>query len=250
MFLSLIHSLFRKLLKSNSKSIISNSLPLTENLGPLLVFYGLDPLMITMEGLYYFNITFTFFWRCIGFCFTLMEGLSCTIYSIYSSSTPLSPSSSSSSTSPNTVTSSSTSSLTPNNPNTNTIPNQYKSTPYPQTMKLLEPFINHWIVCLVTIFLVYQIALLVYRLWICPLARFPGPRLAAASLWYEFYYDVWLEGQYTFKIRELHKIYGMRPLSFFSYADSSGFRLCWLRRKTTAFIFLLDYFYLRFLFPF
>lgn len=26
---------------------------------------------------------------------------------------------------------------------------------------------------------------------------------------YEFYYDVWLEGQYTFKIRELHKVYGM-----------------------------------------
>jgi hypothetical protein len=25
---------------------------------------------------------------------------------------------------------------------------------------------------------------------------------------YEFYYDVWLKGQYTFKIRELHKQYG------------------------------------------
>lgn len=48
-----------------------------------------------------------------------------------------------------------------------------------------------------------------YSVYLGPLAKFPGPKLAAATLWYEFYYDVLLRGQYTFKIRELHKQYGM-----------------------------------------
>ncbi|KAL1956602.1 hypothetical protein VTO42DRAFT_6949 [Malbranchea cinnamomea] len=37
---------------------------------------------------------------------------------------------------------------------------------------------------------------------------FPGPKLAAATFWYEFYYDAILKGKYAFKIRELHKKYG------------------------------------------
>ncbi|KAJ8068587.1 hypothetical protein OCU04_002299 [Sclerotinia nivalis] len=159
--------------------------------------------MVPMAGLCCINMTLNFFGRCWDFCFTLIKGLVYIIYSAHCSSSP-SPPPPSSSGSPNTIASSSSSSLTPHNPN----PNQYTSIPYPQIMELLDPLINHWIACLVIMFLVYQVALLVYRLWICPLARFPGPRLAAGSLWYEFYYDVWLEGQYTFKIRELHEIYG------------------------------------------
>ncbi|ORY58843.1 putative cytochrome P450 [Pseudomassariella vexata] len=54
----------------------------------------------------------------------------------------------------------------------------------------------------------YLLLLAVYRLYFSPSARFPGPRLAALSFWYEFYYDVWKEGQYTWKIRELHQEYG------------------------------------------
>jgi hypothetical protein len=50
----------------------------------------------------------------------------------------------------------------------------------------------------------------IYSVFFGPLAKFPGPKLAAATLWYEFYYDVVLEGQYTFKIKELHEKYGMR----------------------------------------
>lgn len=50
-----------------------------------------------------------------------------------------------------------------------------------------------------------------YRLFLSPLARFPGPKLAAATLWYEFYYDVVKQGQYTFKIKELHERYGLLP---------------------------------------
>ncbi|KAI7777790.1 hypothetical protein LA080_003067 [Diaporthe eres] len=56
---------------------------------------------------------------------------------------------------------------------------------------------------------VYLLGLAIYRLYLTPSAKFPGPRLAALCYWYEFYYDVWPhEGQYTWKIRELHQEYG------------------------------------------
>jgi hypothetical protein len=54
----------------------------------------------------------------------------------------------------------------------------------------------------------YYGTLVFYRLFLHPLARFPGPRLAAISRWYEGYYDVVQRGQYTLKIAELHKKYG------------------------------------------
>jgi hypothetical protein len=56
--------------------------------------------------------------------------------------------------------------------------------------------------------LVYLASLVVYRLYLSPIASFPGPKLAALSRWYEFYYDVILRGQFTFHIQKLHKIYG------------------------------------------
>lgn len=55
---------------------------------------------------------------------------------------------------------------------------------------------------------VYVVGGVFYRLYLSPLAKFPGPKLAAATLWYEFYYDNILKGQYTFKIMDLHKKYG------------------------------------------
>ncbi|KAL1638431.1 hypothetical protein SLS56_000240 [Neofusicoccum ribis] len=54
----------------------------------------------------------------------------------------------------------------------------------------------------------YLVAGGIYRLYFSPLAKFPGPKLAALTLWYEFYYDVILRGQFTFKVQELHQKYG------------------------------------------
>lgn len=54
----------------------------------------------------------------------------------------------------------------------------------------------------------YSICLAVYRLYFSPLAGFPGPKLAAATRWYEFYFDWWLEGKYIFEIERLHKKFG------------------------------------------
>ena len=58
-------------------------------------------------------------------------------------------------------------------------------------------------------FLLYSISLVTYRLFFSPIAKFPGPKLAASTFWYEFYYDVIKKGQYTWKLAELHKKYGI-----------------------------------------
>lgn len=54
----------------------------------------------------------------------------------------------------------------------------------------------------------YFVTLALYRLYLHPLARFPGPKLAAITRLYEGYYDLYQSGQYTFKIAELHRQYG------------------------------------------
>lgn len=54
----------------------------------------------------------------------------------------------------------------------------------------------------------YCLGGVIYRLHFHPLAKFPGPKLAAATLWYEFFYDCILFGQYTFKIGRMHEKYG------------------------------------------
>ncbi|KAF2419032.1 cytochrome P450 monooxygenase [Tothia fuscella] len=54
----------------------------------------------------------------------------------------------------------------------------------------------------------YCLVLILYRLFLSPISQFPGPKLAASTFWYEFYYDVYLQGRYTWKIKELHGKYG------------------------------------------
>ena len=50
--------------------------------------------------------------------------------------------------------------------------------------------------------------LIFWRLRYSPLADFPGPKLAAATGWYEFYFDFWKRGKYIFEIERMHEIYG------------------------------------------
>ncbi len=80
--------------------------------------------------------------------------------------------------------------------------------PENHTMELFTtPSLIGFSACILAI---YLIGLAVYRLYLSPLAKFSGPKLAALTLWYEFYYDVIKRGRYTWKISELHKQYGER----------------------------------------
>lgn len=48
----------------------------------------------------------------------------------------------------------------------------------------------------------------VYHLYFHPLSSFPGPKLAAVTFLYEFYYDVVKSGMYIWEIERMHKKYG------------------------------------------
>ncbi|KAI1478197.1 cytochrome P450 [Daldinia eschscholtzii] len=61
---------------------------------------------------------------------------------------------------------------------------------------------------IVVTIVLYFVTLALYRLYLHPLSRFPGPKLMAVTRLYEGYYDLYKNDQYTFKITELHKQYG------------------------------------------
>lgn len=56
--------------------------------------------------------------------------------------------------------------------------------------------------------LIYGFSLIAYRVWFHPLRHIPGPPLAKATFLYEWYYDLYLGGQFTFQLRTLHEEYG------------------------------------------
>ena len=61
---------------------------------------------------------------------------------------------------------------------------------------------------LLAVLALYLGAVAVYNLYFHPLAKFPGPKLAAATGWYEFYHDIVHRGMFIWKLDELHKKYG------------------------------------------
>ncbi|PGH30872.1 hypothetical protein GX50_06373 [[Emmonsia] crescens] len=58
------------------------------------------------------------------------------------------------------------------------------------------------------LYLIYIATLLFYRFFFHPLSHIPGPPLAVATFLYEWYYDLYLDGQFTFMLKGLHKKYG------------------------------------------
>lgn len=49
---------------------------------------------------------------------------------------------------------------------------------------------------------------IINRLFLSSLAHIPGPKLAALTSWYEFYYDIVKPGRFVWKIKALHAEYG------------------------------------------
>lgn len=70
---------------------------------------------------------------------------------------------------------------------------------------LLDPRL---ITVLGVLFFLNLVSLALYRIHFHPLAKFPGPKLAAISRYYEGYYDAWKQGRYIFEIDEMHRKYG------------------------------------------
>ncbi|KAL8789417.1 MAG: hypothetical protein Q9213_001174 [Squamulea squamosa] len=74
-------------------------------------------------------------------------------------------------------------------------------------MGIFSPSLANVAVAAAVLF-VYIVCLYVYRAFFDRLSHIPGPKLAAATLWYEFYYDVILKGKYTWEIGKMHQKYG------------------------------------------
>ncbi|KND87287.1 Trichodiene oxygenase, partial [Tolypocladium ophioglossoides CBS 100239] len=58
------------------------------------------------------------------------------------------------------------------------------------------------------LFISYLVCKCIYNLYFHPLSNFPGDKVAALGLYYEFYHDVIKDGTYLWRIEEMHKKYG------------------------------------------
>ena len=66
-----------------------------------------------------------------------------------------------------------------------------------------------WSVAIAVLYTIYGI---IYRLYLSPVAKFPGRKLAGVTFWYEFYYDVFKGGAYIWEIKKMHEQYGLFSL--------------------------------------
>ena len=69
------------------------------------------------------------------------------------------------------------------------------------------------VLLLLSLALVALISLVAYRVYFHPLAHIPGPPLAKVTYLYEWYYDLYRGGQFTFQLKNLHEKYGMDSIS-------------------------------------
>jgi hypothetical protein len=70
-----------------------------------------------------------------------------------------------------------------------------------------------WAFLLLVASITASLALVTYRLVLSPLAGVPGPKIAAATAWYEFYWDCAQQGRFLFKIQDMHRRYGSAQIA-------------------------------------
>lgn len=93
-----------------------------------------------------------------------------------------------------------------------------------------------YLILLFTVSLCWLTYRSIYRLFFHPLSHIPGPRLAAVSYIYQFYFDVIKGGMYIWEVRRLHEEYGNQhqPLHGFMESYSRGQRVE-LRNSTRSY---------------
>ena len=94
----------------------------------------------------------------------------------------------------------------------------------------------HAVGAIVALYFGYNLLVVLYRISpFHPLASFPGPKIAHATVWYRTYYELFKGGVMSAKLKELHDKYGslsrkhVEPLLILGQARSSD-----LARMTCA----------------
>jgi hypothetical protein len=88
---------------------------------------------------------------------------------------------------------------------------------------------------------IYFLSMAFYRLFLHPLAGFPGPMIAAITRYYEAYYDVIQNGQYTFQIAKMHEKYGKIPQQILAVTVNRTANFA-IRKKVPLFVLALTSF--------
>ncbi|KAH8600962.1 cytochrome P450 [Bisporella sp. PMI_857] len=73
---------------------------------------------------------------------------------------------------------------------------------------LLHELSSHWVLTLILGTITWFSWDVAYRLFLSPLAKFPGPKLAALTGWYETYFDCIKRGRFWVEIEKMHEQYG------------------------------------------
>lgn len=61
----------------------------------------------------------------------------------------------------------------------------------------------------------YNGVIILYNLYFHPLSKFPGPKLAACSHLYEFYFDIIKNGMFMQEISRIHEVYGQAAILYY-----------------------------------
>jgi hypothetical protein len=73
----------------------------------------------------------------------------------------------------------------------------------------LQAIINAPFLSLSIVGVLFLIERIIWRLYLCPTARFPGPLWAKLSFSCEFYYEWIKPGKFYERIHQMHEKYGM-----------------------------------------
>ena len=66
----------------------------------------------------------------------------------------------------------------------------------------------HPLFVVLALFPIYVFSVAIYRLYLSPIAKFPGRKLSILTPWYEFYYQAVKGGKFIWEVEKMHEEYG------------------------------------------